>query len=119
MSAAFLSVVPSLLFRSVRELLINTAKHAAVKQASIRLTCDKGLLQIVVRDESGFDLATSTGPQSVDTRSVLSSKIGLLTIRERMKVLNGRFDFVSAPKQGTTATLTLPIASRTTSILSA
>ena len=108
-----------LLFRSVRELLINTAKHAAVKQASIRLTCDKGLLQIVVRDESGFDLATSTGPQSADTGSVLSSKIGLLTIRERMKALNGRFDFASAPKQGTTATLTLPIGPRTTSILSA
>ncbi len=108
-----------LLFRSVRELLINTAKHAAVKQASIRLTCDKGLLQIVVRDESGFDLATSTGPQSVDTGSVCSSKIGLLTIRERMKALNGRFDFASAPKQGTTATLTLPIGPRTTTILSA
>ena len=46
-------------------------------------------------------------------------RVSLLTIRERMKVLNGRFDFVSAPKQGTTATLTLPIASRTTSIRSA
>ena len=109
-----------LLFRSVRELLINTAKHAAVKQASIRLTCDKGLLQIVVRDESGFDLATSAGPPSAGTReALLSSKIGLLTIRERMKALNGRFDFASAPKQGTTATLTLPIGPRTTSILSA
>ena len=108
-----------LLFRSVRELLINTAKHAAVKQASIRLTCDKGLLQIVVRDESGFDLTASPGPPSAGTGSVLSSKIGLLTIRERMKVLNGRFDFVSAPKQGTTATLTLPLGPRTTSTLSA
>jgi glucose-6-phosphate-specific signal transduction histidine kinase len=36
-----------LLFRSVRELLINTVKHAAVKEATVRLTCDKGLLQIV------------------------------------------------------------------------
>ena len=108
-----------LLFRSVRELLINVAKHAAVKQATVRLTCDKGLLQIMVRDESGFDLAASAGPPLAGTGSVLSSKIGLLTIRERMKALNGRFDFVSAPKQGTTATLTLPIASRTTSILSA
>ena len=107
-----------LLFRSVRELLINTAKHAAVKQASIRLTCDKGLLQIVVRDESGFDLAESTGPQSGDTGSVLSSKIGLLTIRERMKALSGHFDFASAPKQGTRATLTLPIGPRATTIIS-
>ncbi len=108
-----------LLFRSVRELLINTAKHAAVKQATVRLTCDQGLLQIVVRDGSGFDLAASQGPQPPGTGSVLSLKIGLLTIRERMKALNGRFDFASAPKQGTTATLTLPLGPRTTSILSA
>ncbi len=98
-----------LLFRSVRELLINTAKHAAVKQATVRLTCDKGLLQIVVRDESGFDLAASAGPTRAGTGSVLSSKTGLLTIRQRMKALHGHFDLVSAPQQGTTATLTLPL----------
>ena len=107
-----------LLFRSVRELLINTAKHAAVKQATVRLTCDQGFLQIVVRDESGFDLTASQGPPSAGTGSVPSSKIGLLTIRERMKALNGRFDFASAPKQGTTATLTLPIGPRATTIIS-
>jgi signal transduction histidine kinase len=100
-----------LLFRSVRELLINAAKHATVKEATVRLTCDKGLLQIVVRDEGGFDLAASAGPQSVYTGGVLSSKIGLLTIRERMRALNGRLEFASAPKQGTTATLTLPLDS--------
>jgi signal transduction histidine kinase len=108
-----------LLFRSVRELLINTAKHAAVKQSSIRLTCDKGLLQIVVRDESGFDLAASQGPPSAGTGIVLSSKVGLLTIQERIRELNGRFDFASAPKQGTTATLTVPIGPHTKSMLSA
>jgi signal transduction histidine kinase len=43
--------------------------------------------------------------------SVLSSKIGLLAIRERMKAMNGRFDFVSAPQEGTTATLTVPLDS--------
>jgi signal transduction histidine kinase len=108
-----------LLFRSVRELLINTVKHTAVKQATVRLTWAQGLLQIVVRDESGFDLATSQGPPPAGTGSVLSSKIGLLTIRERMKALNGRFDFISAPKQGTTATLILPIGPRPTPIISA
>jgi signal transduction histidine kinase len=107
-----------LLFRSVRELLINTAKHAAVKQATVRLTCEQGLLQIVVRDESGFDLAASQGPPPPGTENVLSSKIGLLTIRERMKAMNGRFDLASAPKQGTTATLTLPLSPRATTILS-
>ena len=108
-----------LLFRSVRELLINTAKHAAVKQATVRLTCDQDLLQIMVRDESGFDLAASQERSLTGTGNILSSKIGLLTIRERMKALNGRFDFISAPKQGTTATLTMPISPRNASILSA
>jgi signal transduction histidine kinase len=107
-----------LLFRSVRELLINTAKHAAVKQASVRLTCDKGLLQIMVHDESGFDLAASQGPTPPGPENVLSSKIGLVTIRERMKALNGRFDLASAPKQGTTATLTLPIGPHMPTIVS-
>jgi signal transduction histidine kinase len=107
-----------LLFRSVRELLINTVKHAAAKQATVRLTCDNGFLQIVVRDESGFDLAASQGPPPAGTESVPSSKIGLLTIRERMKALNGRFDLTSAPKQGTTATLTIPLSPRVTTILS-
>ena len=103
----------------MRELLTNTAKHAAVKQATVRLTCDKGLLQIVVRDESGFDLAASQSPPPAGRGSVLSSKIGLLTIRERMKALSGRFDLASAPKQGTTAILTFPINPRATPILSA
>lgn len=98
-----------LLFRSVRELLINTAKHAAVKQSTIRMTCEKGLLQIIVRDEGGFDLADSAGSPPVDTGSALSSKFGLFTIRERMHALGGRFDLESSPTQGTTATLTLPI----------
>jgi signal transduction histidine kinase len=106
------------LFRSVRELLINTVKHAAVKQASIRLTCEQGILQIVVHDESGFDVAASQGPPPPGTENILSSKIGLLTIRERMKTLNGRFDLTSAPKQGTTATLTIPIRPPATTILS-
>jgi signal transduction histidine kinase len=35
-----------------------------------------------------------------------------------MKALNGHFDFASAPKQGTTATLTLPIGPRATTIIS-
>jgi signal transduction histidine kinase len=73
----------------------------------------------VVHDESGFDLAASQGPPPAGTGSVLSSKIGLLTIRERMKALNGHFDLASAPKQGTTATLTVPIGPRTTTIISA
>jgi signal transduction histidine kinase len=98
----------ALLFRSVRELLINTAKHTDVKQATIYMTCANGLLQIVVRDKGGFDLKASAEADAGDP--TMSSWYGLHTIRERIKALNGHFDFTSAPKQGTTATLLVPIS---------
>lgn len=100
----------TLLFRSVRELLINTVKHTDVKQATIYMTCAKGLLQIVVRDKGGFDVKASAEALAAGADSSMSSRFGLQTIRERMKALNGQFDFTSAPKQGTTATILVPIS---------
>src|SRR5688572_18407227 len=100
----------TLLFRSVRELLINTVKHTDVKQATIYMTCSKGLLQIVVRDKGGFDVKASAEALAAGADSSMSSRFGLQTIRERMKALNGQFDFTSSPKQGTTATILVPIS---------
>jgi PAS domain S-box-containing protein len=100
-----------LLFQSVRELLINVAKHGTVKKATVRMNAKDGLLRIVVHDENGFDLAAATGATAES--SPLSSKFGLFSIRERMKVLGGSFDIRSAPGEGTMATLTLPVATKT------
>ena len=97
----------ALLFRSVRELLINTVKHAAAKHATVRMTCASGFLQIVVRDAGGTNFADSTRTPA----AALSSGFGLLFIRERMKALNGRLDFESLPNQRTTATLIVPMRS--------
>lgn len=99
-----------LLFQSARELLINVAKHGRVKQASVRMTYEDGLLCLVVHDDNGFDLAAADSPQSP---SPLSSKFGLFSIRERMKALGGGFDLQSKPGEGTTATLTLSVTMRT------
>lgn len=96
-----------LLFQSVRELLMNALKHAATKEVAIRLEGGEGRLRIEVRDEgAGFDLATAA---SSSTNTSLSSKFGLFSIRERMKALGGSFELQSAPGEGTTATLTLPL----------
>ena len=91
-----------LLFQSSRELLLNVAKHAEVKQATITLKCHDRFLTIVVRDDSGFNLSAASTPSQ-------SSKFGLFSIRERMKALGGQFELQSAPGQGTTATLILPL----------
>jgi len=94
-----------LLFQSVRELLINSSKHAGVGQATVRLVRDDDCLKITVRDEGkGFDLTAAGTPGNG-----LSSKFGLFSIRERMRALGGSFAIDSAPGQGTTATIMLRV----------
>ena len=98
-----------LLFQSVRELLINSAKHAGTGQATVRMEQHDGHLRIEVRDEGvGFDLAAAGGSET--SSEGISSKFGLFSIRERMRALQGSFDLKSALGQGTTATLSLPLA---------
>jgi PAS domain S-box-containing protein len=97
-----------LLFQSVRELLLNVAKHAGSGEAMVRLEPRAGDLHIEVRDDgTGFaPAAVMSAPQKT---SGVSGKFGLFSIRERMKALGGRFEITSAPGQGTTATIVLPL----------
>lgn len=96
-----------LVFQSVRELLINAAKHAVSKQASVVAEERGGCLGIVVEDQGvGFDLLAMATQQT----SAMSSKFGLFSIRERMNALGGRLELHSAPGEGTKATLILPLS---------
>ena len=90
-----------LVFQSVRELLMNIAKHSGSGEAWLSMDQSGGYLRIEVRDEGkGFALAPDSGP---------STKFGLFSIRERMRALGGTFEIDSAPGKGTTAALTLPL----------
>jgi len=94
-----------LVFQSVRELLMNVAKHGAVKEAVVTMTYEDGWLTIEVRDENGFDVRSGTNTSTI---SPLSSKFGLFSIRERMKAVGGTFAIASWPGKGTIATISLP-----------
>ncbi|HJT20790.1 MAG TPA: ATP-binding protein [Nitrospira sp.] len=99
----------TLLFQSVRELLINSSKYAGTGEATVTLEQREDRLRIQVRDEgAGFDM-TAAAAVGAPTGG-LSSKFGLLSIRERMKALGGSFDIQSTPGKGTTATLILPLS---------
>ena len=92
-----------LIFQSIRELLINVAKHARVDQAAVRMEQREGRLVIAVMDEGlGSDQASAPAQS-------LSSKFGLFSIGERMRALGGTFEFKSIPGKGTSATLSLPL----------
>lgn len=100
-----------LLFQSVREMLINVSKHARTGRATVSLRRQSGnVLRLDVRDEGcGFNVADV----AINNKTATALKFGLFTIRERMKALGGAFEVDSAPGEGTTATLILPMSART------
>jgi PAS domain S-box-containing protein len=94
-----------LIFQSVRELLINVAKHAGTKQASVQMRRDDQELRIEVSDTgAGFELSVV---RPYDGARPL--KFGLFSIRERMKAFGGRLELATAPGKGTSALLVLPL----------
>jgi CheY-like chemotaxis protein len=85
---------------------MNAWKHAQTNTAEIAMDAGDGRLRIEVRDHGqGFNVA------AVETHreTGLAAKFGLFSIQERMKALGGSFTIESAPGQGTTARLTLPL----------
>lgn len=103
-----------LLFQSVRELLINAAKHAESGLVTVRMGLKDHVLGIEVQDlGKGFDPIAMASPRATTQDS---SKFGLFSIRERMKALGGRFDLTSAPGKGTTVVLELPMGVWTDSL---
>ena len=89
-----------LLFRSVRELLMNIVKHAKAAEAKISMTRVGDSVRIAVRD-NGVGFIATAAPEP-------GSGFGLFTIRERLRGLGGRCDVESAPGAGTTVVLTAP-----------
>jgi signal transduction histidine kinase len=91
------------LFRAVRELLLNSVKHATGSAIHIRmqhLQPDK--VRITVADGGpGFN------PASLDTQLTTSQKFGLFNIRERVSSFGGEFHINSSSKRGTQITLSL------------
>jgi signal transduction histidine kinase len=97
------------LFRAVRELLLNSAKHA--RGSAVHITMQYGRpdkVRIIVADDGpGFD------PNSLDDKRTGSQTVGLLNIRERVSGFGGKFHIDSSPKRGTRITLSLPRGSDT------
>jgi PAS domain S-box-containing protein len=94
------------LFRSVRELLINIVKHAQAKKVKIIIRVNKKNLRIRVTDDGiGFSSETKA------TRAYKDQQFGLFNITERIRHLGGRLEMDSQKGKGTMVTLVAPLKS--------
>jgi signal transduction histidine kinase/ActR/RegA family two-component response regulator len=95
-----------LLYRSVKELLVNIVKHAEVSRAKLSLFKEDNIIRVQVEDGGiGCDVS-SIGDHSKVKKS---GGFGLLSIKERLRHMGGQFDISSHPGKGTVITLTLPL----------
>ncbi|MFC1885858.1 PAS domain S-box protein [Thermodesulfobacteriota bacterium] len=93
-----------LLFQSIRELFLNVLKHASVKSVIIKTEHKNGELRIIVSDRGkGFD------PEFISNHASVDQKFGLFSIRERLYHFGCRLALESAPNEGSTISLLVPI----------
>jgi signal transduction histidine kinase/CheY-like chemotaxis protein len=99
------SEIATACFRIVQEALTNVVRHAGAHRVEIVLSASGAHLELVVRDDgSGLDVAA-------ERQSALrGGSLGLLGMQERVALLGGRIAIESAPGQGTTIFVRLPLA---------
>lgn len=94
------------LFRVAQEALHNAARHSGVKHFKVQLWRDSGQIHLSVSDLGmGFDIA--------DAKQ--GTGLGLVSMQERLRLLNGALAIDSQSKRGTTIHASVPFDDRSDS----
>lgn len=90
--------VETVVYRVVQEALTNVVRHAGAATASVVLARTGGTVRALVEDDGrGFD------------PSVADRHLGLEGMAERAELVGGRVDVTSAPGEGTSVVLEVPV----------
>ncbi len=88
----------SFFFKAAQEMLFNVIKHARAQEAVVRLRYRRGHICLSVADRGrGFDVQV-----------LGKSGFGLLSVRERVKLLGGRMRIRSTPGKGSVFLIKVP-----------
>jgi len=90
------------LLRVVQEAVFNAMKYSGVRRAEVQVLERSSEIQLVVRDAGrGFDIKEAEGGKG----------LGLTSMRERVRLLNGRITIDSKSMRGTSIEVHLPFKS--------
>ena len=93
----------TMLFRVAQEALTNVARHAQASEAEVKIQKLDGALRMRIKDNGkGFRAERVL-------RSKKKNRLGLLGMRERVEMVNGKFTIDSAPGKGTTIQAQIPL----------
>lgn len=98
------------LYRFLQEALSNVAKHADASQVWVKLIEDPEGTRLSVQDDGkGFSRVINGVVTAPIDRENGTTGLGLLGMRERLAVLDGRLEIVSHPDRGSRVTCWLPV----------
>jgi PAS domain S-box-containing protein len=98
------------LFRVLQEALHNAAKHSRVSHFDVYLEGIPGEIQLTISDAGvGFDVESANNGRG----------LGLISMRERVKVVKGTITISSKPMQGTEISVRIPLGAAPQSVESA
>jgi PAS domain S-box-containing protein len=90
------------LFRVLQEALHNAAKHSGVKRIEVQLHEESDEIHLTIRDlGKGFDVEAATKGRG----------LGLTSMQERIRLVNGTIEIQSKPMGGTTVHVRVPLRS--------
>ena len=100
LTKAVSSEISLCLFRVLQEALQNAAKHSGVRSFQVELFGTSEVIHLAVHDlGAGFDSNEATSSQG----------LGLTSMQERMKLVNGNLSINSKPREGTTIHAWVPL----------
>lgn len=95
--------VTSCLYRIAQEGLRNAVKHSGAKHVAVRLRSNRKNVMVSVRDDGvGFDVRSAKG----------KGGLGLASMGERVRLVDGNLSIESAPGHGTSIVATAPLLRR-------
>ncbi|MBL7753789.1 MAG: sensor histidine kinase, partial [Chitinophagaceae bacterium] len=89
-------------YRMIQECINNSLKHAAATAIRITAELKENALELIVQDNG-------IGFEKHNLHQKANHSFGMLNLQERAKLLQGKFDVISAPGQGTKSVFTIPI----------
>ena len=90
------------LYRVLQEAVHNALKYSGTGECDVSLTGTAADIQLIVRDSgAGFD------PDNLKGQG-----LGLISMRERLRLVNGQLSIESRPRHGTTIRASVPVETR-------
>ncbi|MEC0239198.1 ATP-binding protein [Paenibacillus dokdonensis] len=101
-AARYGSEIETVVYRVCQEAVLNALKYAGTDEVHVRLCEENGSLQLTVKDDgAGFNMNYSEAK---------GTGLGLYGMRERAELVDGQFMLNSAPGEGTTVELRIPLS---------